>query len=73
MLILRPEEVEGLLAMPRPFPTLEETKVVLEELKRRAAKPESFVDLSLLQELEKEKFFEKLSEQFQIQLSSADT
>lgn len=44
----------------RPFPTLEETRVVLEELKRPAAKPESFVDLSLLQELEKEKFFEKL-------------
>ncbi len=45
---------------PRPFSTLEETKVVLEELKRPTAKPENFVDLSLLQELEKEKFFEKL-------------
>jgi len=45
---------------PRPFPTLEETNVVLEELKRPEAKPESFVDLSLLRELEKEKFFDKL-------------
>ncbi len=45
---------------PKPFSTLEETKVVLEELKRPTAKPESFVDLSLLQELEKEKFFDKL-------------
>jgi NitT/TauT family transport system substrate-binding protein len=45
---------------PRPFPTLEETKAVLDELKRPDAKPENFVDLSLMQELEKEKFFEKL-------------
>jgi len=45
---------------PRPFPTLEETKAVLEELKRPQAKPENFVDLSLMQELEKEKFFDKL-------------
>jgi len=44
---------------PRPFPTLEETRVVLEELKRPNAKPENFVDLSLMQELEKEKFFDK--------------
>jgi NitT/TauT family transport system substrate-binding protein len=45
---------------PRPFPTLEETKAVLEEMKRPDAKPENFVDLSLMQELEKEKFFDKL-------------
>ena len=45
---------------PRPFPTLEETKAVLDELKRPEAKPENFVDLSLMQELEKEKFFDKL-------------
>jgi NitT/TauT family transport system substrate-binding protein len=45
---------------PRPFPTLEETKAVLDELKRPEAKPENFVDLSLIQELEKEKFFDKL-------------
>jgi NitT/TauT family transport system substrate-binding protein len=45
---------------PRPFPTLEETKAVLDELKRPDAKPENFVDLSLMQELEKEKFFDKL-------------
>jgi NitT/TauT family transport system substrate-binding protein len=44
----------------RPFPTLEETRAVLEELKRPDAKPENFVDLSLMQELGKEKFFEKL-------------
>jgi NitT/TauT family transport system substrate-binding protein len=45
---------------PRPFPTLEETKAVLDELKRPDAKPENFVDLSLMKELEKEKFFDKL-------------
>ncbi len=45
---------------PRPFPTLEETKAVLDELKRPDAKPENFVDLSLMQQLEREKFFEKL-------------
>ena len=44
---------------PRPFPTLEETRAVLDELKRPEAKPENFVDLSLMQELEKEKFFDK--------------
>jgi NitT/TauT family transport system substrate-binding protein len=44
----------------RPFPTIEETRAVLDELKRPAAKPESFLDLSLLQELEIEKFFDKL-------------
>jgi NitT/TauT family transport system substrate-binding protein len=45
---------------PRPFPTLDEIKAVLDELKRPEAKPENFVDLSLMQELEKEKLFEKL-------------
>ena len=45
---------------PRPFPTLDETKAVLDELKRPQAKPENFVDLTLMQELEKEKFFDKL-------------
>jgi NitT/TauT family transport system substrate-binding protein len=45
---------------PRPFPTFEETKAVLDEMKRPDAKPENFVDLSLMQELEKEKFFDKL-------------
>ncbi|MGH7874555.1 MAG: ABC transporter substrate-binding protein [Candidatus Binatia bacterium] len=44
----------------RPLPTLDEIKAVLDELKRPEAKPENFVDLSLMQELEKEKFFEKL-------------
>jgi len=44
---------------PRPLPTTEETRAVLEELKRPDAKPENFMDLSLMQELEKEKFFEK--------------
>jgi hypothetical protein len=44
----------------RPFPTLEETSALLDELKRPDAKPENFVDLSLMQELEKEKFFDKL-------------
>ena len=36
-----------------------ETKAMLDELKRPDAKPENFVDLSLMQGLEKEKFFEK--------------
>jgi NitT/TauT family transport system substrate-binding protein len=45
---------------PRPFPTLEETKAVLDELKKPQANPENFVDLSLMQELEREKFFDKL-------------
>jgi NitT/TauT family transport system substrate-binding protein len=45
---------------PRPFPTLDETVSVLDELKRPEARPETFVDLSLMQELEKEKFFDKL-------------
>ena len=44
---------------PRPLPTTEETRAVLEELKRPDAKPEKFMDSSLMQELEKEKFFEK--------------
>jgi hypothetical protein len=44
---------------PRPFPSSEETRAVLEELKRPDAKPENFMDLSLMQELEKERFFEK--------------
>ena len=45
---------------PRPLPTTEETRAVLEELKRPDAKPENFIDLSLMQDLEKEKFFERL-------------
>jgi len=32
---------------------------VLEELKRPDAKPENFIDLSLMQELDREKFFGK--------------
>jgi NitT/TauT family transport system substrate-binding protein len=45
---------------PKPLPTLDEIRAVLDELKRTEAKPENFVDLSLMQELEKEKFFDKL-------------
>jgi hypothetical protein len=48
----------------RPYPALDEVRAVLEEFKSLPqaanAKPEQFIDLSLLQELEKEKFFEKL-------------
>jgi NitT/TauT family transport system substrate-binding protein len=48
----------------RPYPTLDEARAVLEEYKSMPqaanAKPEQFIDLSLLQELEKEKFFDKL-------------
>lgn len=49
---------------PRPYPTLEEVRAVLDEYKSMPqaanAKPEQFIDLSLLQELEREKFFDKL-------------
>ena len=49
---------------PRPFPTLDEVRAVLDEFRNMPqaanAKPEQFVDLSLLQELEREKFFDKL-------------
>ena len=48
----------------RPYPTLDEVRAVLDEYKSMPqaanAKPEQFIDLSLLQELEKEKFFDKL-------------
>jgi NitT/TauT family transport system substrate-binding protein len=48
---------------PRPYPTLDEVRAVLEEYKAMPqaanAKPEQFIDLTLLQELEKEKFFER--------------
>jgi NitT/TauT family transport system substrate-binding protein len=48
----------------RPYPVLDEVRAVLDEFKSLPqaanAKPEQFIDLSLLQELEKEKFFEKL-------------
>ena len=48
----------------RPYPTLDEVRAVLDEYKSLPqaanAKPEQFVDLSLLQELEKEKFFDRL-------------
>jgi len=49
---------------PRPYPTLEEVRAVLDEYKSMpqtaTAKPEQFIDLSLLQDLEKEKFFDRL-------------
>jgi len=49
---------------PRPFPTLNEVRAVLDEFKNLPqaanAKPEQFIDLILLQDLEKEKFFDKL-------------
>jgi NitT/TauT family transport system substrate-binding protein len=49
---------------PRPFPTLDEVRAVLDEFRNMPqavnAKPEQFIDLSLLQELEREKFFDKL-------------
>ena len=43
----------------RPFPTIDEIKAVLDEVKKPSANPEAFLDMSLLQELEKEKFFDK--------------
>ena len=48
------------LIQARPFPTIDETKAVLDELKKPTANPEGFFDLSLLQELEKEKFLDKI-------------
>jgi NitT/TauT family transport system substrate-binding protein len=51
---------------PRPYPTLDEVRAVLDEYKSLPqaanAKPEQFVDLSLLQELEKENFFDRLKQ-----------
>lgn len=48
----------------RPYPTLDEVRAVLDEYKTMPqaanAKPEQFIDLSLLQELDKEKFFDRL-------------
>ena len=44
----------------RPYPTIAETKAVLDELKKPAANPESFLDLTLLQELEREKFWDRI-------------
>src|SRR5215475_3812504 len=43
----------------RPFPTIDEIKAVLDEVKKPSANPETFLDLSLLQELEKERFMDK--------------
>src|SRR5215467_5967373 len=43
----------------RPFPTIDEIKAVLDEVKKPNANPEAFLDLSLLQELEKERFFDR--------------
>ena len=48
----------------KPYPTLDEVRAVLDENSKMpqaaAAKPENFIDLSLLRELEKEKFFDRL-------------
>ncbi len=48
----------------RPFPSVQEARTVLEQIKKdpRVAKadPESFVDLTLLKELEKEGFFNRI-------------
>lgn len=48
----------------KPYPTLDEVRAVLDEYSKMPqaanAKPENFIDLSLLRELEKEKFFERL-------------
>jgi TolA-binding protein len=48
----------------KPYPTLDEVRAVLDENSKMpqaaGAKPENFIDLSLLRELEKEKFFDRL-------------
>jgi len=53
----------------RPYPTLKGIQFLLDELsaelpQARGAKPEQFVDLSLLQELEREGFFAEMAQRY---------
>ena len=53
----------------RPYPTLKGIQFMLDELavknpQARSAKPEQYVDLSLLQQLEKEGFFSELAKRY---------
>jgi hypothetical protein len=54
----------------RPYPTLKGIQYILDELapkvpQAKTAKPEQFVDLSLLQQLEKEGFFAEMTKRYQ--------
>ena len=67
MLIINNEEIESLLTINLALQALERAYVaqangtaVRNMSQAVNAKPEQFVDLSLLQELEREKFFDKL-------------
>ena len=53
----------------RPYPTLKGIQYLLDDLaaknpQAKAAKPEQFVDLSLLQQLEKEGFFAEMAKRY---------
>jgi hypothetical protein len=53
----------------RPYPTLKGIQFMLDELavknpQAKSAKPEQYVDLSLLQQLEKEGFFSELAKRY---------
>jgi len=53
----------------KPYPTLKGLQFLLDQLapqmpQAKTAKPEQFVDLSLLQELEKEGFFTEMAKRY---------
>jgi ABC-type nitrate/sulfonate/bicarbonate transport system substrate-binding protein len=55
----------------RPYPTLKGLQFLLDRLapqmpQAKAAKPEQFVDLSFLQELEKEGFFNEMAKRYPV-------
>jgi hypothetical protein len=55
----------------KPYPTLKGIQFMLEMLaptmpEAKAAKPEQFVDLSFLQELEKEGFFNEMAKRYPV-------
>ena len=55
----------------RPYPTLKGIQYLLDEVAPKLAqaktvKPEQFVDLSLLQQLEKEGFFADMAKRYQL-------
>jgi hypothetical protein len=54
----------------RPYPTLKGIQYILDEMvpkvpQAKTTKPEQFVDLSLLQQLEKEGFFAEMTKRYQ--------
>jgi hypothetical protein len=57
------------LVAKKPYPTLKGIQFLLDEManklpQAKKAKPEQFVDLSLLQELEKEGFFTEMAKRY---------